>query len=58
MGAECFTLLQGAVPALDLGQLRPQLTQVERWYRSLQEREAFRTHIMIPFGELRGRFYD
>src|SRR3989442_525159 len=37
---------------------RPQLTQVERWYRSLQEREAFRTHIMIPFGELRGRFYD
>jgi len=37
---------------------RPQLTRVERWYRSLQEREAFRTHIMIPFGELRGRFYD
>jgi glutathione S-transferase len=37
---------------------RPQLAQVERWYRTLREREAFRTHIMIPFGELRGRFYD
>jgi glutathione S-transferase len=37
---------------------RPQLAQVERWYRTLQEREAFRTHVMIPFGELRGRFYD
>jgi hypothetical protein len=22
------------------------------------EREAFRTHIMIPFGELRGRLLD
>jgi glutathione S-transferase len=37
---------------------RPQLAQVERWYRTLREREAFRTHVMIPFGELRGRFYD
>ena len=37
---------------------RPQLTQVERWYRTLQEREAFHTHVMIPFEELRGRFYD
>jgi glutathione S-transferase len=34
---------------------RPQLAQVERWYRALGEREAFRTHVMIPFGELRGR---
>ena len=33
---------------------------VERWilYRALREREAFRTHIMIPFGELRGRLLD
>ena len=37
---------------------RPQLAHLERWYRTLQEREAFRTHVMIPFGELRGRFYD
>jgi len=34
---------------------RPNLPQVERWYRTLQERQAYRTHIMIPFGELRGR---
>ncbi|HEY3792877.1 MAG TPA: glutathione S-transferase [Bradyrhizobium sp.] len=34
---------------------RPKLAQVERWYRTLQQRQAFRTHVMIPFGELRGR---
>ena len=34
---------------------RPKLAQVERWYRTLRQREAFRTHVMIPFGELRGR---
>jgi glutathione S-transferase len=34
---------------------RPQLRQVERWYRALQQRGAFREHVMIPFGELRGR---
>ena len=34
---------------------RPHLAQVERWYRTLQQRQAFRTHVMIPFGELRGR---
>jgi glutathione S-transferase len=34
---------------------RPQLAQVERWYRTLQQRNAFRDHVMIPFGELRGR---
>jgi glutathione S-transferase len=37
---------------------RPSLPQVERWYRTLREREPFRTHIMIPFEELRGRFHD
>jgi glutathione S-transferase len=37
---------------------RPKLPQVERWYSTLSEREPFRTHIMIPFGELRGRFHD
>jgi glutathione S-transferase len=34
---------------------RPATPAVERWYRTLQAREAFRTHVMIPFGELRGR---
>jgi glutathione S-transferase len=34
---------------------RPSLPQVERWYRALQEREAFRKHVMIPFEELRRR---
>jgi glutathione S-transferase len=34
---------------------RPQLPQVERWYRTLQQRPAFAQHVMISFGELRGR---
>jgi glutathione S-transferase len=34
---------------------RPQLPQQERWYHTLQQRPAFRDHVMIPFGELRGR---
>jgi glutathione S-transferase len=34
---------------------RPPLPQVERWYRALQRRDAYRTHIMIPFSELFGR---
>jgi glutathione S-transferase len=34
---------------------RPRLAQVERWYRTLQQRPAFRTDVMIPFDELRGR---
>jgi glutathione S-transferase len=34
---------------------RPALPQVERWYRALQQRGPFREHVMIPFGELRGR---
>ena len=34
---------------------RPQLAQVERWYRTLQQRAPFREHVMIPFEELRGR---
>jgi glutathione S-transferase len=34
---------------------RPQLAEVARWYRTLQQREAFRAHVMVPFGELRGR---
>lgn len=34
---------------------RPSLPQIERWYRTLQQRAAFAEHVMIPFGELRGR---
>jgi glutathione S-transferase len=35
--------------------VRPHVPRVERWYRALQEREAYRAHVMVPFGELYGR---
>ncbi len=34
---------------------RPSLPNVERWYGALQQRAAFRSHVMIPFRELFGR---
>jgi glutathione S-transferase len=34
---------------------RPALANVEAWYRRLQARAAYRTHVMVPFGELHGR---
>src|SRR5215831_19075586 len=34
---------------------RPSVPNVEAWYRRLQERPAYREHIMVPFGELYGR---
>jgi glutathione S-transferase len=34
---------------------RPSVPNVEVWYRRLQERPAYREHIMVPFGELYGR---
>ena len=34
---------------------RPSVPNVEAWYRRLQERRAFREHVMVPFAELRGR---
>ncbi|SMF65361.1 glutathione S-transferase [Tistlia consotensis] len=34
---------------------RPSLPNVEAWYRRLQERPAYREHVMLPFGELRGQ---
>jgi glutathione S-transferase len=34
---------------------RPPVPNVEAWYRRLQERPAYRQHVMIPFDELRGR---
>src|SRR5438477_5749470 len=33
----------------------PSVPKVERWYRRLQERAAYREHVMIPFSELHGR---
>ena len=34
---------------------RPSVPNVETWYQRLQDRSAYRMHVMIPFGELRGR---
>ena len=37
---------------------RPPLPNVERWYHTLCRRAPYRSHVMIPFEELRGRYYD
>jgi len=34
---------------------RVPLPGVEAWYARLQEREAFRTHVMVPYADLYGR---
>ncbi len=34
---------------------RPALPNVEGWYRRLVERPAYRTHVMVPFADLKGR---
>jgi glutathione S-transferase len=34
---------------------RPPLPNVEAWYARLQERPAYRAHVMVPFDELKGR---
>jgi glutathione S-transferase len=34
---------------------RPPVPNVERWYRTLAERPAYRDHVMVPFAELYGR---
>jgi glutathione S-transferase len=34
---------------------RPSVPNVEAWYRRLQERPAYRAHVMVPFEQLRGR---
>jgi hypothetical protein len=41
-------------PAQDAG-ARPHVPNVERWYRTLAERPAYRAHVMVPFAELEGR---
>lgn len=34
---------------------RPEVPRLEDWYRRLQDRPAYREHVMIPFGHLKGR---
>jgi len=34
---------------------RPDVTHVEAWYQRLQQRPAYREHVMIPFQDLFGR---
>jgi glutathione S-transferase len=34
---------------------RPRLPNVERWYRTLAKRPAYRAHVMVKFAELYGR---
>jgi glutathione S-transferase len=34
---------------------RPHVPNVECWYRTLQERPAYRTHVMVSFDDLYGR---
>src|SRR5262249_35918421 len=33
---------------------RPHVPHVERWYRTLAERAAYRAHVMVPFADLYG----
>ena len=56
------TLTMGDIPAgaqlyryYELEIDRPALPNVEVWYARLQEREAYRTNVMVPFNELEGR---
>ncbi|MEN3952277.1 glutathione S-transferase [Iodidimonas sp. SYSU 1G8] len=55
-------LTMGDIPAactihrwysLDLA--KPRFAHVEAWFERLQERSAYREHVMVPFEELRGR---
>ena len=34
---------------------RPVLPNIEAWYKRLQERPAYRKHVMVPFTEMQGR---
>ena len=38
-----------------MGTVYPKLPNVEAWYKRLQERSAYREHVMISYEELRGR---
>jgi glutathione S-transferase len=41
VGAACYRYYQLAIE-------RPKLAAIEAWYRRLQEREPYRTHVMLP----------
>jgi glutathione S-transferase len=56
------TLTVGDIPAgsqlyryFELEIDRPSLPNVEAWYAKLQEREPYRTHVMVSFEDLKGR---
>lgn len=34
---------------------RPNIPNVEAWYKRLQERPSYREHVMIPFDDMKGR---
>ena len=34
---------------------RPSVPNLHAWYHRLQERPAYRAHVMVPFSDLRGR---
>ncbi|EJL26239.1 glutathione S-transferase [Caulobacter sp. AP07] len=34
---------------------RPPMPRLEAWYARLRQRPAYREHVMVPFGELKGR---
>lgn len=34
---------------------RPTIPNVEMWYKRLQERSAYREHVMVPFNDMKGR---
>ncbi len=60
VGGDSFTF--GDIPAgaqlyryFELEIDRPSLPNVEAWYARLREREAYRTHVMVPFDDLYGR---
>ena len=66
LGAQAFiagdTLTMGDIPAgaqlyryFELEIDRPSLPSVETWYARLQECEAYRTHVMVSFEDLKGR---
>lgn len=33
---------------------RPKIPNVEKWYQQLQQRPAYREHVMIPFADMKG----
>jgi glutathione S-transferase len=39
----------------ELNIARPALPRLKAWYDVLRERPAYRDHVMLPFGELKGR---